>query len=892
MNPSAPHPLAKPLRWIARLLGLVSVGIMLTFMIGEGFNPLHFTPREWALCLCFPIGLLAGLLLAWRWELAGGLVAVLSLLTFYALHFAFSGGLPRGWAFLALAAPAFLSLASSLVNAAPGGSGGPNPAGPVATGRRAAWLVLPRALLRLLFRFRAYHEAALDTPGPILLLPNHVSWIDFLFLGVSLDDDWRFVTSSVTAQTSPVHRFLMINRRTFPIDPLSPYAVKRMAEYLQGGGRLVLFPEGRLSRTGCLMKLFDGTGFLLHKTGARVITAYLRGAHRLPLSPNKDQKRWFPEITAHYGAALTPPRLERATTAEARAQLTGWLTDRMRAQYFEVEMEVGPQTVPAALVQTAHFRAGHPALEDVSGKLTYRRFMQAAALLARQLDSRAGVPPAPPAAGPDAGRRDAGPTAERVGVLLPNANALPLTLLALWSLGRVPAILNYTTGPAILRQCCEVAGLRRIVTSRLFVQRAKLDLAPLQSAGVQLLYLEDLRAGIDAAQKLAAVLGWVRLTVPERLTPQDTAVVLFTSGSEGVPKGVELTHRNLLANLRQMLAVCDMQDTERFFNALPLFHSMGLSAGMLLPLVRGAYVFLYPSPLHYRVIPTVLYERDCTVTIGTSTFLNGYARRANVYDFRSIRYLFAGAEKVQEATAELWAQKFGVRLLEGYGATECSPVLCVNTPLQPRHGSAGRFLPGIEYKLEPVEGVSEMRSAECGVRNDAAAPEAGQSAIANRQSAITSGRLFVRGPNVMKGYLNPEANAQFQALGGWYDTGDIVRVDDAGYVFILGRMKRFAKVSGEMVSLTAVEDALAGAFPEFGLRCQVAVIARPDEDKGERLIAVTNEPHLTLDQVRAAIKAKGLGNLCVPREVVAVKEIPKLGTGKVNHRELAKLVSP
>jgi acyl-[acyl-carrier-protein]-phospholipid O-acyltransferase/long-chain-fatty-acid--[acyl-carrier-protein] ligase len=882
MNSASPPPFGKLLRWTARLLGLVSLGILLTFMIGEGFNPLRFAPRGWALCLCFPIGLMAGLLLAWRWELAGGLVAVLGTLGFYGLHFAFSGGLPRGGAFLALAAPAFLSLASSLVNAPVEERGAADAASPRAGNHRSPWLALPRALLRLLFHFRAYNEAALAAPGPVLLLPNHTSWIDWLFLGVSLDDDWRFVTSSVTAQTSPVHRFLMINRRTFPIDPLSPYAVKRMAEYLQGGGRLVLFPEGRLSRTGCLMKLFDGTGFLLHKTGARVITAYLRGPHRLPFSPNKDQKRWCPRITAHYSPALTPPRLENASTAQARAYLTGWLTDQMRAQYFQVEMEFGPQTVPAALLQTARFRAGHYALEDVAGKLTYRRFMQAAALLARQLDSRAGVPPAPPAAGPGPGRRDAGPTAERVGVLLPNANALPLTLLALWSLGRVPAILNYTTGPAVMRLCCEVAGLRCVVTSRLFIQRARLDLAPLQTAGVEFLFLEDLRAGIDAPQKLAAALGWVRLTVPEKLAPQDTAVVLFTSGSEGVPKGVELTHRNLLANLRQMLAVCDMQDTERFFNALPLFHSMGLTAGMLLPLVRGAYVFLYPSPLHYRVVPTVLYERDCTVTIGTNTFLNGYARRAHVYDFRSIRYLFAGAEKVQEATAELWAHKFGVRLLEGYGATECSPVICVNTPLQPKHGSAGRFLPGIEYRLEPVEGVSGDRSAECGVRNDSV-PGVGQ-------SPITSGRLFVRGPNVMKGYLNPEANAQFQALGGWYDTGDIVRVDAEGFVFILGRMKRFAKVSGEMISLTAVEDALAGAFPEFGLRCQVAVIARPDEDKGERLIAVTNEPHLTLDQVRAAIKAKGLGNLCVPREVVAVKEIPKLGTGKVNHRELAKLV--
>jgi acyl-[acyl-carrier-protein]-phospholipid O-acyltransferase/long-chain-fatty-acid--[acyl-carrier-protein] ligase len=247
---------------------------------------------------------------------------------------------------------------------------------------------------------------------------------------------------------------------------------------------------------------------------------------------------------------------------------------------------------------------------------------------------------------------------------------------------------------------------------------------------------------------------------------------------------------------------------------------------------------------------------------------------------------------VQTKTFETWAQKYGVRILEGYGATECSPCVSVCTPLEPRHGTTGRLMPGMEYRLEPVEGVGGQPDPGSQI------PDAGlaQSSTPAHQHTSTppppppSGRLFVRGPNVMKGYLNAEANAAFLALDGWYDTGDIVSIDDEGYVTIQGRMKRFAKVSGEMVSLTAVEDALAGAFPHYGLRCQIAVIAVPDEDKGERLIAISNEPKLTLEEIRAAIKAKGLTNLCVPREVKAVREIPKLGTGKINHRELlAKL---
>ena len=362
----------------------------------------------------------------------------------------------------------------------------------------------------------------------------------------------------------------------------------------------------------------------------------------------------------------------------------------------------------------------------------------------------------------------------------------------------------------------------------------------------------------------------------------DPAVILFTSGSEGTPKGVELTHANLLANVRQVLAVTDLRDTDRMFNALPLFHSFGLTFGTLAPLIRGFFVFLYPSPLHYRVVPTVFYDRDCTILLGTNTFLNGYARKAHVFDFRSLRYLFAGAEKIQDATAATWAQRFGVRVLEGYGATECSPCISVCTPLAPKQGSAGRFLPGIEWKLDPVEGVTETQPVE------------GRMQYESRSlppSAPRVGRLLVRGPNVMRGYLNAEADAKFKALGGWYDTGDIARVDEEGFVHILGRLKRFAKVSGEMVSLTAVEDALAGAFPQYGLRCQVAVISRPDPGKGEGLVAVTNEPKLQLEEVRVALRAKGLPNLCVPREVKYLREIPKLGTGKVNHRELQALLA-
>lgn len=710
--------------------------------------------------------------------------------------------------------------------------------------------LLFRIILKLWFRFRTENEAVLNTPGPVLLLPNHTSWLDWAFLIAVLDDDWKFVTSATTANASWIHNKLMVNRRTFPVDTTSPYAAKRMAEYLAQGGRLVLFPEGRITATGSMMKLFDGTGFLLHKTTARAIPCYLRNAVRTPFVRHTGWTRWFPQVTACFGEALQPPRLTEVSNSVARQQLTNWLRDRMIEQQFNVEMRLGPTHVLGAIVETAAQLPRKEILEDVSGTLlTYRKLLVGTDVLAVQWRQR--LPQRTPLGG-------------RVGVLLPNVNGMPVTVLSLWAAGYVPAILNFSTGVPVMRQCSELAGLKCIITSSLFLTKAKLDLAPLVAAGIELILLEDVRPAITGGAKLAALLKhWVNCGAGLRLTapPDAPAVVLFTSGSEGVPKGVELTHRNLLANVRQITGHEDISDDERFFNALPLFHSFGLTACTLFPLVRGLYTFLYPSPLHYRMVPAVVYDRNCTVMVGTNTFLNGYARKAHPYDFRTVKFLVAGAEKVQAATAETYARKFGVRLLEGYGATECGPVIAANNRIQPMFGSVGRFLPGMEWKLEKVEGVAE------------------------------GGRLFVRGPNVMKGYLNAESNAKFLALGGWYDTGDLARVDENGFLFLLGRLKRFAKVSGEMVSLTAVEDALAGAFPQYGVRCEIAVVAVPDADKGEKLIAISNEPRLTLDEIRAAIKAKGLTNLCVPRETRSVREIPKLGTGKVNHRELLAQVT-
>ena len=706
-----------------------------------------------------------------------------------------------------------------------------------------AWFVY--FVFRLLFRFRAYGGEDLDEKGPVLLIPNHVSWIDFLFLGVCLKQDWRFVTSATTAEASWLHRRIMRSNRAFPIDTISPYALKQIAAYLKSGGRLVLFAEGRITTTGSLMKLYEGSGFLLLRSHAKVITCYIRGGNRSKLSKQVGWTKWFPNISLHFSRAKEAPARTFTSNIAERKHLTSWLRDVIVQQQFQTETEFGDKTVLETVVSNRYRQPKFNVLGDVTYKvLSYEKVLVGAEVLARQWKQLLQA------------------DEKRVGLLLPNVNATPVTLLSLWAAQKVPALLNYSSSPSIMLACCRLASIQTILTSRLFLERARLDLTELEQAGIRFLYLEDIRKEITSTQKLGALLRQkIRRPFQSLANQQESvAAILFTSGSEGVPKGVELTHANLIANIRQMLAVIDITDHDRVFNALPMFHSFGLTIGTLLPMVRGLFVFLYPSPLHYRMVPALVYDQDCTILLGTNTFLNGYARKAHTYDFQTLRYLFAGAEKTQASTFDTWARKYGIRILEGYGATECSPCISVNTRMEAKVGSAGRLLPAIEHRLEEVAGVEQ------------------------------GGRLFVRGPNIMKGYLNAEANQTFQNLQGWYDTGDIADIDTEGFVHILGRLKRFAKISGEMVSLTAVEESLAGKFQHLGLRAEVAIVSEPDDRKGEKLIAVANHPDITLEAIRELLIESGNSNLSVPKQVKVTPTIPKLGSGKTDYRRLQQML--
>jgi acyl-[acyl-carrier-protein]-phospholipid O-acyltransferase/long-chain-fatty-acid--[acyl-carrier-protein] ligase len=446
--------------------------------------------------------------------------------------------------------------------------------------------------------------------------------------------------------------------------------------------------------------------------------------------------------------------------------------------------------------------------------------------------------------------------------MVPNSIGAAVAFLALQATGRVPAMLNHTAGADAVLSACRTAQLRTIVTSRRFIELAKLDALAAQLGGaVEIIWLEDLRARLGLVDKLYGLFALRFAASRHRrlgILASDPAAILFTSGSEGTPKGVVLSHANLLANRRQLAARVDFSPADQVLNALPMFHSFGLTAGFLLPLLAGVRVFLYPSPLHYRIVPELAYDIGATLLFGTDTFLAGYARAAHPYDFYALRYVFAGAEAVRDETRRVWSERFGKRILEGYGVTECSPVIAVNTPMHFKAGTVGRLLPLIEHRLDPVPGIAE------------------------------GGRLLLRGPNIMSGYLRAEAPGTLAPPEeGWHDTGDIVRIDDEGFVTIAGRAKRFAKLAGEMVSLAVAERIAVAAYPDH----RHAVVALPDSRRGERLVLVSDAPQVTRDALVDAAHREGLPEIAIPRDVVRAEALPLLGSGKTDYGAVLRVAA-
>jgi acyl-[acyl-carrier-protein]-phospholipid O-acyltransferase/long-chain-fatty-acid--[acyl-carrier-protein] ligase len=688
-------------------------------------------------------------------------------------------------------------------------------------------------LFRAMFRVEVRGLENLPARGTrMLIAPNHVSLIDGPLVHATLPIDASFAVDTGIAKAWWAKPFLQ-QIRHYTVDPSKPLAARDLIKLVAAGEPVVIFPEGRITVSGSLMKVYDGTAMIADKADAVVVPVRIEGAQRSYLSYLKKgeiKRSLFPKVTISIlppvKLAIDPALKGKARRNTAGAALQDVMIDAM------VKNVMLDQTLFEGLAHAYRDRdTGKPIVEDALGtRLTYRKLIAGSQVLGRKLESGTTV-------------------GENIGVLLPNSAGVAVVFMALQTIGRVPAMLNFSAGASNVLSAMKAAQVKTVLTSKAFIEKGKLDrLIAAVAAEAKVVYLEDIRAGIGIADKLSGLLAGAAPRVAR--DANDPAVILFTSGSEGTPKGVVLSHRNILANAAQALARVDANANDKVFNVLPVFHSFGLTGGMMMPLLAGIPIFMYPSPLHYRIVPELIYQTGATILFGTDTFLSGYARSAHAYDFRSLRLVLAGAEAVKDRTRQIYMERYGIRILEGYGVTETAPVLAMNTPMANRPGTVGRLSPLMEARLDPVPGIEE------------------------------GGRLSVRGPNVMLGYLRAENPGVLEPLTeGWHDTGDIVTIDPAGFITIKGRAKRFAKIAGEMVSLSAVETMAAALWPQ----AMSVAVSIPDQRKGERIVLLTTQKDADRAAMQRQAKATGASELAVPADIRVVDKVPLLGSGKTDY---------
>lgn len=669
--------------------------------------------------------------------------------------------------------------------------------------------------------------------GPALVIANHVSYLDGLLLAAYIPRRLTFAIDPHWLNkwwVRPLARFFT----AVPVDRGQPLATRALLDALAAGGLVVVFPEGRLTTTGSLMKVYEGSAILALKGGAPIVPVVIDGpqfSRFSRLGPTVRPRRKFRTSLAIMG----PRRLEVAPRPgerqkDYRARATGALYDLMRQCAFQA-VDCRRDLWTALNGAAAYSGLGTVAIEDAQRRpLTYRRFLW----LARALGRRFAALSQP---------------GECVGLMLPNSTALTAALFGLLAGSRTAVMLNFTQGPGPMASALETARIKTVVTSRRFLAETGL-MGLAQGLKAHLVYLDE--APVTPLEELRG-LFWA----PAPAAPDSPAVIVFTSGSEGKPKGVVLSHANLLSNVAQFSQHMSVTPHDVIFNALPMFHAFGLTVGVLTPLLWGARLFNYTTPLHTKVIPELIYDTGATVAAASDTFLSAWGRNAHPYDFRTLRYVIEGAEKLKPRTHQLYMEKFGLRVTEGYGASETAPVVSVNNHLRYRYGTVGTLLPGLEARVEPVEGVAR------------------------------GGELWLKGPNIMLGYLMPDNPGVLKPpKDGWYDTGDIVEMDGDGFITILGRFKRFAKVGGEMVSLAAVEEVAMNLWPG----APRVVIAMEDEAKGERLVYITaDEGEPDLAALWQALKEAGLPEIYYPRHWLRLPEMPITPVGKLNMPKLMEM---
>ena len=730
----------------------------------------------------------------------------------------------------------------------------------------AAFVALPdffvrfiaMALTRCFYRLRWTGLSRLPAQGGGLLVANHVSMMDALWISAMLPRRVRFVISrAYLEQVSPWMRGLLKLGRVIPMhEDDGPKALlksfREAGRAIDEGYLVAIFPEGRLSRTGHMLPFKPGFERILKGRDAPVIPLYIDGGYDSHAGYGPGAPRLLhPGDFRHPVMIAVGERLPGDTaSAEVWTAVHALAHDAADARA-EVRGSAG-----RCLVRNAKRNWTRPAVTDSGGKtLTFGNTLVASLLLRKRLEQQLAGDP------------------EEVGVLLPPSIAGALVNLSLAMGFRVGVNLNYTASGGAQQSAMEQAGVRTLITSKRFLE--KFPDTPLPGRA---LYAEDLLTGFSRPAKL---LAWLKakalptswLVRDRWWRPGDPLTILFSSGSTAQPKGIVLSHHNILSDIDGFNTVARPEPRDCLCSVLPFFHSFGYTAGLWFPLTRGVTVAYHHHPLETDAIGALAKENRATILMGTPTFLTAWIRKIDPDCFTHLRWVVVGAEKLRPKVADMFERRFDIRPLEGYGATECAPVIAVNVPdveidgftqTGTRPGSVGRPLPNIQTRVvDPETGAPRTTGEE--------------------------GLLHVKGPNVMTGYLNnPEKTADV-LRDGWYNTGDIVKIDPDGFITITDRLTRFSKLAGEMVSHSAVEEALhraVGCSPD-----QLAVTGVSDPKKGERLVVIHRRDLGSPEHFREAVRSLDIPNLWKPdtRAWIPVDELPTLGTGKLDLKGLKRI---
>ena len=729
----------------------------------------------------------------------------------------------------------------------------------------AAVIVLPDFLVRLIlvlltrtvYRIRVHGEENVPTEGPALIVSNHVSWADAVVLMATQQRRIRFVMDRAISQNRWIGWIFRLGQ-VIPISATDPpkkivAALKQARQAMDDGYLVCIFAEGTLTRTGLLNKFRGGFERIAKGTDYPIIPTYIGGLWGSVLSHYHGRilgalprKLPYP-VGVHFGQPM-PADSDSQRIREAIEELSVDFYNAKKGK----RLSLGERFVKSARCYWAK-----PCLSDTMGKrLSFGKTLIASVALADKLKIRT------------VGQQN-------VGIFLPSSVGGALANLATALLNKTAVNLSYTASVEDRAYMIETAGIKTVLTSRKFLEKLKLDRKTLPGA----IFAEDIASSITPAQKRRALLRAVfmpKAKLANRgkdFSADETAVILFSSGSSGRPKGVELSHHNILSNLEGALAIFRVYKDDRLCGVLPLFHAFGLSFTLWVPIVAGVGTSFTPNPLDGKVVGRMCGKDKCTLLFATPTFLQNYLRRCKPEDFAKLRFVIAGAEKLKPELVDAFEEKFGVRPHEGYGATECSPLVALNVPdaqvgrghqVGTKEGTVGHSVPGMAVKVLDTQTGDPVPTGEQGL-------------------------LYVKGPNVMKGYLKLPEKTEQVLRDGWYNTGDIVSVDADGFVTIRDRLSRFSKIGGEMVPHMTIEEvALKGLNTTESV---IAVTSVPDAKKGEQLVILYDKERVDADALQFILAESDLPKLYIPKKdnLVGVEEIPHLGSGKLDIMKLRQI---